>query len=198
MPPAFAFHRRFAMNLIKIRSKRQRVLQYLLFLAVSVAVVVGLAQTPDSSPGRVLVDGRLNPEKIPDWILWNHIFLMAATLDSKSATHGEELWLDRLHLSKKVMDDIVALGYEQIEMSDDVHREAEDLVADSKKDKPEKIDHPDKKMGLKFELRHKQRYLESRTLEIRDKLRDRIGEDAFLRLSSYARLQVAPNVKMGN
>ena len=186
------------MNLARIASKRQRIIQYLLFLAVTIAVVVGLAQTQGQSPGRVLVDGKLNPEKIPEWILWNHIFLMAATLDNKSATHGEELWMDRLHLSKEAMNEIVALGYEQIVMSDDVQKEAEDLVADSKKAKPEKINHPDKRKGLKIELKHKQLLFQSRTLEIRDKLKERIGEDAFLRLLSYARLQIAPNVKMGN
>ncbi|MBN1570482.1 MAG: hypothetical protein JXA73_21745 [Acidobacteria bacterium] len=186
------------MNLIQTASRRQRIIQYLLFLAITIAVVVGLAQTPDSGRSRVLVDGRLNPEKIPEWILWNHIFLMAGTLDSKTADRGASLWMERLHLPKKAMNDIVELGYEQLEMADDVRKEAEDLVADSKKAKPEKINHPDKRKGLKIELRYKQRLLESKTLEIRDKLKERIGEDAFLRLLSYARLQIAPNVVMGN
>jgi hypothetical protein len=180
------------------KSRRPRIMQYILFLGVIAVVVIGLAQTPTSTNGRVVIDGKLNPEMIPEWVLWNHIFMTAATLDNKSATKGRELWMDRLHLSKETMDEIVELGYEQIEMSDDMQREAETLVADSKKDKPELISHPDKKMGLKIELRQKQRNRESRTLEIRDRLRERIGDDAFLRLMSYARLQVAPNFKMGN
>lgn len=179
-------------------SIRPRIIQYGLFLAISIAVVVGLAQSPDSSRSRVLVDGKLNPEKIPEWVLWNHIFLMAGTLDNKAADRGASLWMERLQLSKAVMDEIVELGYEQLEMADDVRKQAEDLVADSKKANPVKINHPDKKKGLKIELRYKQHYLESKTLEIRDKLKERIGEDAFLRLLSYARLQIAPNVKMGN
>jgi len=40
--------------------------------------------------------------------------------------------------------------------------------------------------------------MEARTLEIRDKLRRRVGDDSYLRLESYARLQIAPTIKIGN
>jgi hypothetical protein len=169
-----------------------------MFLGVIAAVVLGLAQTPGKGPGRILVDGKVNPEQVPDWILWNQIFTMAAYLDNKSTSHGEELWVDKLHLPKDVMKEVVNHGYEQLEMADDVNKEANDLVADSKKARPEKIDHPDRKEGLRIKLKQSQLQMEARTLEIRDKLRRRVGDDSYLRLESYARLQIAPTIKIGN
>jgi hypothetical protein len=83
-------------------------------------------------------------------------------------------------------------------MADDARKKADKYVADSKKDKPELIDNPKKNDGLRIKLKEVRMYKESRTLEIRDKLRERIGDDAYLRLSSFARLQIAPNVIIGN
>jgi hypothetical protein len=123
---------------------------------------------------------------------------MAANLDNKSSTHGKELWIDRLHLEQRVMNQIIDHGYEQLEMADDARKKADKYVADSKKDKPELIDNPKKNDGLRIKLKEVRMYKESRTLEIRDKLRERIGDDAYLRLSSFARLQIAPNVIIGN
>jgi hypothetical protein len=186
------------MNLFKTLSKRPRIFIYLLLIAIAIAVVLGLAQPQNGKSGRVLVDGRLNPEKVPDWILWNEIFVIATHLNEKSSTQGRELWIDRLHLPENAMKEIIEIGYEQLEMSDDASNEAEDFIADSKKDKPDKIDHPNREEGLRIKLKKVQLHRESRTLEIRDKLRQRIGDDAYLRLSSFARLQIAPNIKIGN
>lgn len=179
-------------------SRRPRILLYLMFLSVIAAVVIGLAQTPEKVSGRVLVDGRLHPDQVPDWILWNQVFTMAAYMNEKSPSHGQELWTDRLHLTKQVMDEVVSHGYEQLEMANDVFKETGDLVSDSRKARPEKIDHPDRKEGLRIQLKKSQLNMEARTLEIRDKLRRRIGDDAYLRLESYARLQIAPTIKIGN
>lgn len=186
------------MKTTQTASRQPRVVLYLIFLGVIAAVVLGLAQTPGKGPMRVLVDGKVHPEQVPDWILWNQIFTMAAYLDNKSTSHGEELWVDKLHLPKDVMREVVHHGYEQLEMADDVSKEANDLVADSKRARPEKIDHPDRKEGLRIKLKQSQLQMEARTLEIRDKLRRRVGDDAYLRLESYARLQIAPTIKIGN
>jgi hypothetical protein len=119
-----------------------------MFLGVIAAVVLGLAQTPGKGPGRVLVDGKVHPEQVPDWVLWNQIFVMAAHMNEKSPSHGQELWTDRLHLPKQVMDEVITHGYEQLEMADAISKDSDDLVADSRKARPEKIDHPDKKEGV--------------------------------------------------
>jgi hypothetical protein len=180
-------------------SKRFRILQYLLIFALVAGVLAGLAYTSgDKGPGRILIDGSQNPDQVPDWILWNQLFLTAVHLKEKSSTNGQELWIDKLHFSDKVMKEIIDHGYEQVEMFDDIRTEGEEYIADSKKAKPEKSDHPDRKEGLRINLKKSQLNLESRTLEIRDKLRKRIGDDAFLRLVSFARLQIAPTIKVGN
>jgi hypothetical protein len=178
--------------------KRPRIIQYLLFLVTAIVVVAGIAGTQSKKSDRIIIDGKKEPERIPDWMLWDTLFQVAVHLNEKSSTHGQELWIEKLHLPEAVMQEVVAQGYEYAEMADDIRGEAEDLVSDSKKQHPQKIDHPDKKEGLRIKLKKSQLNMESRTLEMRDQLRARIGEDAFLRLSSYARLQIAPKIVIGN
>jgi hypothetical protein len=185
------------MNLAKIASRRQRIIQYLLFLGTTIAVVVGLAQTQGRSPDRILVDGQIEPDRIPDWIVWNEIFRMAVRLDEVSPTHGQELWMKKLHLPEEVMQEIISQGYEYMEMSSAIDNEAREHVSNSKSANSDLKDHPDKKVALQSRLIKSQLNLESQTLEMRDKLRARIGDDAFLRIESFAHLQIVPRVKIG-
>jgi hypothetical protein len=185
------------MNFFKNVSRRQRIIQYVLFLSTTAVVVFGLAQSPQKDPDRLIVDGKLEPDRIPDWILWNRIFQMAVDMNETAPRGGQELWIDKLHLPEEVMGEIIALGYEQQKMSDDLVKEAQKHISDSKKNDSDLKDHPNKKEALKSRLIKTQLNMESGTLEMRDELRERIGEDAFLRLSSFARLQIAPKVKIG-
>jgi len=50
---------------------------------------------------------------------------------------------------------------------------------------------------LRLKLRQSQMNKEVLTLQLRDGLRARIGEDAFNRLLSYARINIAPTIKVG-
>jgi hypothetical protein len=185
------------MNFSNIASRQPRIFQYLLFLVTSMAVLVGLAHTQGEKADRILIDGAKEPDRIPDWILWDATFQLAVHLNEKSPKHGEEIWMDRLQLPKAVMKEIVDQGYAHAEMADDIEREAQELASDSKKDQPKKINHPNKTEGLRIHLKKVQLNKESRILEMRDRLRQRIGEDAFLRLSSFARLQLSPRIKIG-
>jgi hypothetical protein len=186
------------MSLFRKLLKRPRIVQYLLFFMTTIAVVVCLAGTQSKQSDRILIDGKNEPERVPDWIVWDVFFQQAVHLNETSSTHGQELWIDRLHLSQEVMDAIVAQGYEYVEMADDKAIEVENLVTDSKKAHPQKIDHPDRKEGLRIKAKKVQLHMESRTLEMRDRLRQRIGEDAFLRLSSFVRLQIARQIVIGS
>ena len=179
------------MNQPKLASRKQRIFQYLLFFAVTIPVLVGLAQSPEPSFDRVLIDGKMQPDRIPDWILWNEIFRTAVYLYEQSPTQGKELWVDRLHLPGKAMNELIWYGYEQQEMLESVSQKAMTIANNPK------MDHPNQKEDLKGKLKKSQLNMESRTLETRNKLRKRIGDDAILRLTSYARLRIAPNVKIG-
>lgn len=185
------------MNLAKITSRRQRILQYLLFLGTTIAVVVGLAQTQGQSPDRFLIDGKLEPDRIPDFILWDRIFQMAVQLNETAPDHGEGIWIQKLHLPEEVMKEIVAQGFEYLEMLDDADKEAQAHISDSKNEKSDFKNHPNKTEALKSKLTEIQLNKEGRTLEMRDRLRERIGDEAFLRIESFARLQIAPNIKIG-
>jgi hypothetical protein len=185
------------MNFLMNASRRTRVLQYALFLITTAVVVFGLAQSPQKGPDRIMVDGKLEPDRIPDWILWNRIFRMAVDMNETAPRGGQELWIETLHLPEEAMEEIVALGYEHQKMSNDLVNEAQKHISDSKKNDSDLKDHPNKKEALKSRFIKTQLNMESRTLEMRDMLRECIGEDAFLRLSSYARLQIAPNTKIG-
>jgi hypothetical protein len=186
------------MNLSKIATNRPRILQYLLLLAATIAVVVGLAHTQGKNAERILIDGAKEPDQIPDWILWNEIFRITVQLNENSHKQGLEVWRDKLQLPDEVIKEIIIHAYDHRDMADDLDIEARDLVADSKRAHPNKIDHPDKREGLRIHLKKNQLNLESRTLEIRDRLRKRIGDDAYLRIQSFARLQIAPGIKIGS
>lgn len=170
-------------------SRRSRVLRYLLLLG-TIAAVVAIAQTnSDQGNRKILVDGSQNPDQIPEWILWNELFQMAASHNEKLPGKGKELWIDKLGLPQKAMNELVNHGYESRELHAAANKEKDAIASESKSDS--------NKDKARAKFKKTQAYVESRTLELRDKLRARIGEDAFLRLQSYARLRIASQIKVG-
>lgn len=172
------------------RSNWRRMLIHLLVLTAVCAVVTGIAQTGNEQQHGIIIDGTKNPERIPDWIVWSEVFRTAISLYDTSSGKGQELWVDQLGLPKNAMNEIVKHGYEHRDLKLALETEAKKIVADNKG--------RERKEVIRGKLRHPQANLESRTLQLRDKLRTRIGEDAYLRLLSYARLNIATKIVVGN
>ena len=166
------------MTIPKFVSNRPRTLRYLLLLGTLAAFVVAIAQTDkDTSNHRIIVDGAKEPDRIPDWILWHQIFQMAASHNDKLPGKGRELWIDTLHLPQSAMNELVQNGYDHRNLQAAAKNEKDKVLADSRGES--------NKDRVRVKLHKTQAYFERQTLELRDKLRSRIGEDAFLRLQSY-------------
>ena len=172
-------------------TKRNRILQYALFLGAALAVVGGVAHSSRKGPDRVIIDGKANPDRIPDWMVWDVVFRTAVQLNEKSPARGREVWMQRLHLPEKAMNEIVSHGYTHRGMVNLIDGEARQNLTSSESD------HPNKNEDVKAKLKKNQLNLEKRTLEIRDKLRKRIGDENYMRIASFARLQIAPRIKIG-
>jgi hypothetical protein len=156
-----------------------------LFLCMVVFVV---AQTSGGKPSpTITIDGAQTPERIPDWILWREMFRRVSTFSDQSATQGKEIWVDKLHLTMPQMNELLQHASRHRDMDAAKNAEAQSL----------KASRTETKDTLRLKLRQSQMNKEVQTLELRDELRARIGEDAFNRLLSCARLNIAPTIKVG-
>jgi hypothetical protein len=179
------------MKFPKIAFEKSRVLKYVLFLGTTLAVIVALAQPSINVPNRIIVNGAVNPEKVPDWVAWDAFFKIALQLDERAPKHGKDVWEKKLNLPSNVVNEIVSHGHSQRDMQNSIANEAKNIPNSTDKK------HPDKKQDVKSKLRKSQLNMEARTLELRDKLRKRIGEEQYSKIASFVRLQIAPKVKIG-
>jgi hypothetical protein len=170
--------------------KRLLTLRNLLLLGTIVAFGVAIAQTQNGpANGRILIDGAQEPDRVPEWVLWDAVFRMAVLQSEKSPGQGEELWVDKLHLPRNVMTEIIQQGLGNRDFHAANESEARQIVAVSRTDA--------NREKVRVKLRKVQGFAEVRTIEMRDKLRARIGEDAFLRIQSYAQLNIVPRIILG-
>jgi hypothetical protein len=102
--------------------------------------------------------------------------------------HGKDIWVDKLHMTMPQMNELLQRASEHRDMDSAKHADAKRLKASSKETKE----------SLRIKLRQTQMSQEVEILKLRDKLRSRIGNEAFERLLSYARLNIAPTIKVGN
>ena len=151
---------------------------------------IGYAQTPArKSPTPVItIDGSVTPERIPDWVVWRELFRTAVEMSDRSSSGGQYLWMDRLHLSREQMNEVVRLAHEQRDLDSAFIKQSKDEIKNQVKGKPDL---------LKMKLKQIQVNRECRVLEYREKLRARLDLHAFERLQSYARLRIAPGIKVG-
>jgi hypothetical protein len=176
------------MNNPTTTSRRSRILRYLLLLGTIVAAVA-IAQTDKEKRNpKLLIDGSQDPDQVPEWLLWNELFRIAAAQKDKSSHDAEAILFDKLQLPQSVLAHLVQHGLEHQALRDSTKSESKQIIANSRNEQ--------NKDRTRVKLHKNHAYLESRTLEIRDKLRSRIGDEAFLKLHSYARLQIAPVVKV--
>ena len=157
-----------------------------LLLAICSALPA-FGQSPKSGKPVIVIDGSLEPERIPDWILWRELFNGALMLADKAPDSGCEFWQTRLGLSQSQVNQLISHGRALREHEKKINANAKEL--DEKKDKVPPG-------ALTSQLHQMQADRESRVLQIRDELKDRIGTHAFLRLQSYLRLNIARNVKV--
>jgi hypothetical protein len=172
----------------QLYSRHNRTLWPLIaFLSLTIVAVV-IAQTPGTGPSfKVAIDGAQTPDRIPDWILWRELFKRVSMFSDQSPAQGKEIWVDKLHLTMPQMNELLRHASEHHDMDAAKNAEAHDLKASAKETKD----------TLRLKLRQGQMNKEVQTLQLRDDLRVRIGNDAFSRLLSYARLNIAPNIKVG-
>ena len=160
-------------------------------LALLVLFIAGpaTAQGPAKMPkSTVTIDGASEPERIPDWILWREIFRVSAELAEQLPTRGQDFWMERLHFSSAQTDALISLGTAFIKEEAQIDSDAKKLIASSGRVAP---------AALQNQLRQIQTSKEKRILTIRDQLKANIGSDAFNRMQSFARINIAPTIKVG-
>lgn len=155
-----------------------------LFLCTVVFVVAQTSGAKLSST--ITIDGAQTPERVPDWILWRELFRRVSMFSAESPTQGKEIWVDKLQFTMPQMNEVLRHASEHHDMDAAKDAEAQSLKASPKETKG----------TLRLKLRQSQMNREVQTLQLRDALRSRIGEDAFARLLSYARINIAPTIKV--
>jgi hypothetical protein len=154
-----------------------------------VPIIPAMAQKPaDSVKPVVTIDGAREPERIPDWILWREFFSVAVMLAEKAPDSGRDIWMNRLGLSQAQMNHLIVHGRAFQDEEKQINRDAVKLVGTSAKE----LSGP-----VKSQLHQMQADKESRILGYRDALKSRIGKEAVERMQSFARLHIAPTVKVG-
>ena len=176
------------MNLKSIYSKSKGTLWPLVALVSLFTIALVLAQTPDKKATPLItIDGSQTPDRIPDWILWGEVFKTVSLLSDKFASKGDDIWVQKLNLSSEQAKQLTQHADAHRAMISEKNMEAKTLKASIKESKE----------SLRIKLKQAQMNKEVQILELRDALRARIGEDAFQRLQSYAKLNIAPTIKVG-
>ncbi len=176
------------MNLKSIYLKSKGTLWPLVALLLLFTIALALAQTPDKkATPMITIDGSQTPDRIPDWILWSEVFKTVSLLSDKFATKGDDIWVQKLQLSREQANQLIQHAGTHRAMNSAKNVEARNLKASTKESKE----------SLRIKLKQAQMNKEVQILELRDALRARIGEDAFQRLQSYAKLNIAPTIKVG-
>jgi hypothetical protein len=170
--------------------------QYLRILAAAAFVVLLFVpaasaqaqKTSDAVKPVITIDGSVEPDRVPDWILWRELLSVAAMLADKAPDSGRDIWVNRLGLSPAQMNHMITHGRALRDEEKLIDRDVKGVVAAARGN----LDGP-----TKSKLHQIQADKESRVLVRRDALRALIGKDAYLKLQSFARMQIAPTIKVG-
>jgi len=148
------------------------------------------AQQPPAPGYRptVTIDGASHPEQVPDWILWREMFRAAVLLAEKAPDAGRDVWVNRLHLSPRQMNHLIALGREFQDEEGQMMRDVKQIAGGSNGVPSESV---------KARLRQLQAENEIRISAYRDRLAEAIGWESMQKLQSFARLHIAPGVRIG-
>jgi hypothetical protein len=160
---------------------------FLLLLAVP-AVPARAQKASDAVKPVVTIDGSVEPDRIPDWILWRELMSVAAMLADKASDSGGDIWVNRLGLSQAQMNNLIAEGRALRDDEKLIDSDVKGIITAAGGN----LDGPTKSRLFQIQADK-----ESRVLVRRDALRALIGKDAYLRLQSFALLRIAPTIKVG-
>jgi hypothetical protein len=135
----------------------------------------------------VTVDGSKEPEKVPEWILWREMFMVAGMLSEKSPTRGQEVWVGRVGLSAVQMDGVISRAQLFRASETALDQQVKELRADAALSAE----------TLKARLAEKTIEKQVNVLGHRDGLQAAIGAEAIGKMLAFARQHIAPTVKVG-
>lgn len=168
------------------RNTRCRMNFSLFLLVLLSAGVPAMAQDIKPDAQAILIDGAVEPDRIPEWMLWRELFNGALMLSEKDPNAGRDFWESRFGFSSAQIAHLLAQGRALREAEAKIN--ADIRKAGQSKGSPQ--------AAIRSQVHQLQADKESRVLEFRDVLRNRIGVDAYQKLSSYIRINVAPNIKV--
>ena len=116
------------------------------------------------------------------------MFRAAVLLSEKAPDAGRDVWVNRLHLSAQQMNQFIALGREFQQEEAQMNRNAKQIAGASNGIPPEPV---------KARLRELQAENEIRISAYRDRLAEAVGPESMQRLQSFARLHIAPRIRVG-
>lgn len=165
----------------------------LLLFPVLAATLSGspLAQNPPitAPTTTITIDGSKEPDRIPEWILWREVFRTVALVSEKSKDHGDGILSKHLGMGQKEKDKFVARCLMLQDDEAGFDKKAQTIVDASPKNLSEET---------KKKLKDLHEDKKNKILDHRDKLKNEIGDQLYNRLKSWARLHVAPGIKVGN
>ena len=100
---------------------------YLLTMVLGGALMVSLQAPASSSSEIVVIEGRKNPSQIPEWVTWEHAFIILSAWRGKDSGFTHDL---REGLSTEELDVLEREAAGQRERRDQAVREAEPLKAE--------------------------------------------------------------------
>ena len=160
----------------------------LLLYLMADAVPVMAQSAPAKARPVVTIDGALEPDRIPDWILWRELFQIATIMSEQAPDSGRDLWMNQLRLSQQQMDDLVARGRS--------FKDEEALMI-----RGAKLIDTGNNGALSETAWGKLRQLrldnEKLVLTYRNRLAEAIGDEAIRKMQSFARLHIAPSFRLG-
>jgi len=159
-----------------------------LLLLVVPAVPARAQKASEAVKPVITIDGSVEPDRVPDWILWRELLSVAAMLADKAPDSGRGIWVNRLGLTPAQMNHVITHGRALRDEEKLIDRDVKGVIAAARGN----LDGP-----TKSKLHQIQADKESRVLVRRDALRALIGKEAYLRLQSFALLKIAPTVQVG-
>jgi len=157
------------------------------FLALLLAAAApAAAQNANSNKPVIAIDGALEPERIPDWMLWRELFNGVLLLADKAPDSGRNFWQTKFGFTEVQVARLIAHAR--------AFRNAEKTSEDEIKNLA--LKQKNERGSEKSQMNHVKADKESRTLQFRDALKADIGTHAYEKLNSYIRINLARNIKV--
>ncbi len=147
-----------------------------------------LAQAPKLPVPQITIDGQKDPDKIPEWILWREVFAISLDLSNRSAAGAREFFVSRLGLSTQSHLQLLAQAIELERQETTLNAAAQKIKGNATGPFTD---------AMKQQLRALDDDRHNRVLQLRDLIRGSLQPDEYARLYSWARVNLAPGIKVG-